>query len=171
MNRKRHLASLFCLFLLLGIPAGVGAEPEICGYREMGVIEITRGGKVIEEFSVTLAASAESQQRGLMNCPSLYPGTGMLFTYPNTGRRVFWMKDTLIDLAIIFISAEGLIAAIEHGEPRSLDRIGSPENIQSVLEINYRESHYLAVGDGVRLRLSTSQNKPETRSAMNPDCL
>jgi uncharacterized membrane protein (UPF0127 family) len=161
MSRKRHIASVFFfLFLFCVLDKDVGFGAEICGYHAMGAIEVTREGKVIEDFTVTLAASAESQQRGLMNCPFLHPGTGMLFTYPDARRRVFWMKNTLIELAIIFISAEGSIVSIEHGEPGSLYRIHSSKNIQSVLEINYPESRRLAVGDIVRLRLR-SDDKPD----------
>lgn len=155
MYPKRHGASIFWFLFLFSIFEGVGFGAEICGHDEMGAIEITRGAKVMEEFTVTLAASAEKQRRGLMNCLFLYPGTGMLFTYPDARRRVFWMKNTLIELAIIFISDDGFIDAIEHGDPGSLDRIHSSENIQSVLEINYRESRRLAVGDVVHLRLSS----------------
>jgi uncharacterized membrane protein (UPF0127 family) len=156
MLRKRNVAILFGVYFILAILNGMVFGAEICGHPEMGAIEISRSGKPIEQFGVTLAISAESQRLGLMNCPSLSPRSGMLFTYPDARRRVFWMKNTLIDLAIIFISAEGRIAAIEHGEPGSTYPIRSPEGIQSVLEINFHESHHLMVGDGVRLRLSAS---------------
>jgi uncharacterized membrane protein (UPF0127 family) len=78
----------------------------------------------------------------------------MLFIYPDAKPRSFWMKNTYIELAIIFISADGRIAAIKRGEPGSLDHIKSPHNIQTVLEINYRESRDLKAGDHVNLRLN-----------------
>ncbi len=130
----------------------VGAE--ICGFPEMGILEIIRSDEVVENFSITLAKSAQVQRQGLMNCLSLAPGTGMFFTYPDDRQRVFWMKNTLIELAIVFITTEGRIDAIEHGEPGSLYRIRSSEGIKFVLEINYRESLRLAVGDVVHLRLN-----------------
>jgi uncharacterized membrane protein (UPF0127 family) len=78
----------------------------------------------------------------------------MLFVYPQAGKRVFWMKNTAIELAIIFISADNRIASIAFGEPGSLKRIHSPENIRTVLEVNRAESPHLAVGDRVRWRRS-----------------
>ena len=141
--------ALFCL--LLGIVPALGAP--ICGYRETGVVEIIRDGALVDRFAVTLADTADSRRRGLMNCRSLDPGTGMLFTYPDAGRRTFWMKDTFLELAIVFICPKGRIVAIARGRPGCRDHIHSPDRVQSVLEINFDESHRLGVGDQVRLRL------------------
>jgi uncharacterized membrane protein (UPF0127 family) len=150
MMRPLCCLVLFCLSL--GIAAPAPGAP-ICGYREMGVVEVIRKGVPIAHFTVTLAATADRRRRGLMHCRSLDPGTGMLFTYPDAGRRAFWMKHTVIELAIVFVSAQGRIVAIEHGRPGSRDRIWSPDRVQSVLEINFEESGRLAVGDQLRLRL------------------
>ena len=82
-----------------------------------------------------------------MHCPILEPGTGMLFVYDDVHPRVFWMKDTPLELAIIFVAADGRITAIERGRPGSLVRIPSPGPVQFVLEINHREARGLQVGD------------------------
>lgn len=148
----RPLCCIVALILSLGLATSVqGAR--ICGYREMGAVAVTREGVPVAHFTVTLAATADRRRRGLMHCPSLDPGTGMLFIYPDAGRRVFWMKHTFVELAIVFISAQGCIVAIERGRPGSRDRIWSPDRVQSVLEINFEESGRLAVGDQIRLRL------------------
>ena len=110
-------------------------------------------------FSVVLADAPESRRKGLMHCPALAPGTGMLFVYPDAGKRVFWMKNTVIALAIIFISADDRIAAIAHGNPGSLVHIQSPENIHFVLEVNSLEGMRLAVGDRVRVRLNSDTDE------------
>lgn len=39
-------------------------------------------------------------------------GRGMLFWYPESVRRPFWMKDTHIDLSIAFVDGEGMIVEI-----------------------------------------------------------
>jgi uncharacterized membrane protein (UPF0127 family) len=93
---------------------------------------------------------------GLMYCSLLSKGIGMLFIYPDARRRVFWMKNTYIELVIIFIFANGRIAAIERGEPGSLDHIQSPDDIKAVMEIIYCESHGLKSGDHVILRQNYS---------------
>ena len=82
-----------------------------------------------------------------MHCPALGPGTGMLFVYADARPRVFWMKDTPLDLGIVFIDAQSRIAAIARGWPQSLTRIRSPGPARFVLEINYDEALALRVGD------------------------
>jgi uncharacterized protein len=152
MNRKRP--SFFCFLFLFCILAGDVFGGEACEFGKTATVELVRGQEAVAAFSVSLADSPESRRKGLMHCPVLAPETGMLFVYPNAGKRVFWMKDTSIELAIIFISADDRIASIAHGEPGSLEHIQSPENIHFVLEVNYPEGQGLAVGDRVRLRLN-----------------
>ena len=155
MSIKRTITFFLFFMLLFCMVKGTCLGSDICGYNEMGTVEIIRKVEVIGKFHVTLAATPLIQQRGLMYCPALSKGTGMLFIYPDVKRSTFWMKDTYIELAIIFITADGRIAAIERGEPGSLDQIESPDHIQSVLEINYHESHDLRVGDHVSFRLNS----------------
>ena len=158
MDIKRTVAFFLCLFIL-SIFKGISFGNEICGQYEMGIVEIVRGTDVIKKVPITLAATPTSRRQGLMYCSLLPKGTGMLFIYPDVGRRVFWMKNTSIELAIIFIFADGRIAAIKRGEPGSLDHIQSPDAIQLVLEINYRESRDLKAGDHVTLRLNSRPNE------------
>lgn len=145
--------------LLLAVFNGVGFGSEICGQAEMGMVEIVRGAEVIKKIPVTLAATPKSRRQGLMYCSLLPKETGMLFIYPDARRRVFWMKNTYIELAVIFISVDGRIAAIERGEPGSLGHIQSPDDIQLVLEINYRESRDLKAGDHINLQQNSSFNE------------
>lgn len=105
------------------------------------------------DFQVALAESPEQYRKGLMGCGSITPGTGLLFIYPDAKRRVFWMKNTPLALAIIFASPGGQILAIEAGHPNSTRRIRSPDAIQYVLEINYAEADQLRIGDRFALRL------------------
>lgn len=154
MQWKRPYIVLLLALLLSCIHSGEVVGSGICGQREAAVVEITRGEKAVGTFSVAVADTPQDQRKGLMYCPALAPATGMLFVYPRAGKRVFWMKNTLIELSIIFISADDRIAAIAHGRPGSLQRIHSPENIRYVLEINFPESRHLVVGDRIRLRLN-----------------
>jgi uncharacterized membrane protein (UPF0127 family) len=158
MDIKRTVPFFLCFYLFLTALKGIGFSNEICGQAAAGVIKIVRGKDAIKKISVTLAATPKSRRRGLMYCTKLPKGTGMFFIYPNVGRRVFWMKNTYIELAIIFISFDGRIAAIERGEPGSLDRIPSPDNIKAVLEINYRESRDLKAGDHTALQWNSGPN-------------
>jgi uncharacterized membrane protein (UPF0127 family) len=156
MDIKLPMICLICLFLLSSLFKFESFGAKICEYPEMAKVKISRKGDVIKAVSVTLATTPIMRQRGLMFCPALSYGTGMLFIYPDAKRRTFWMKDTLIELAIIFITADGRIAAIERGEPGSIDYIQSPNDIQSVLEVNYGESRDLKVGDNIRVWMNSN---------------
>lgn len=163
MEPKR-LGILFLWLLLLGcLSPGESFGGDICGHRAAAVVEINRGEKAMGTFSVALADAPESRRKGLMHCSALAPGTGMLFVYPNAGMRVFWMKNTVIALAIIFISADDRIVSIAHGEPGSLEHIRSSADIRQVLEVNDAESRHLAAGDRVRLRLNSDIEEDATR--------
>jgi uncharacterized membrane protein (UPF0127 family) len=54
------------------------------------------------EISAEVAASSLKQEKGLMGRTSLPENGGMLFVFPESIPRTFWMKDTLISLDIIY---------------------------------------------------------------------
>jgi len=141
------------LWILGAILVACPAHAEICGYPEKGTLVVYRGDHVAANFQVALAESPEQYRKGLMGCGRIAPGTGLLFIYPDAKRRVFWMKNTPLALAIIFASPGGQILAIEAGHPNSTRRIRSPDAIQYVLEINYAEADRLRIGDRFALRL------------------
>ncbi len=135
------------LLLRLLLPAMAWSDPLICGYPASGRVAISRAQQTLAEFTVTHAESSDQRRRGLMNCKMLKPGTGMLFLYDQPRPRTFWMKDTPLELGIIFIAGDGNIVAIERGVPGSRERIRSPGPVRYVLEINYQEARDLQVGD------------------------
>lgn len=64
-----------------------------------------------------LALTAEQRATGLMMRESLAENSGMLFVYPRTGQRSFWMFRTLIPLDIAFVSSKGEILDIQQMQP------------------------------------------------------
>jgi len=150
--------------MLLAAPPSQATEATICGFPVMGSLAIMRHSELVTHFEVTLSQTPAQHRQGLMHCPTLDPGSGMLFIFPDAQRRSFWMKNTRIELAIVYITADCRIAAIERGEPASTASIPSPEDIQFVLEINYAEATPLALGDAVRLQSAAPLRLPV------PDC-
>ncbi|MFB6292065.1 MAG: DUF192 domain-containing protein [Candidatus Nanohaloarchaea archaeon] len=78
----------------------------------------TVGGEETGRLSLEVADSAEERQRGLMHRKSLPDDHGMLFVFPDEAERTFWMKDTLIPLDIIFISANLTVVDVDHAYPQ-----------------------------------------------------
>jgi uncharacterized membrane protein (UPF0127 family) len=103
-------------------------------------------------FTIELAQTAEEQSLGLMNRRSLAPDAGMLFDFGPERPIAMWMKNTLIPLDMIFISADGRILGIaERTVPLSLETIGSPGSIKAVLEVNGGTADRLHIHSGDRV--------------------
>lgn len=66
---------------------------------------------------VEVAADPDTRGQGLMYRPSLGPGHGMLFLFPNSARHSFWMKNTLIPLDIIWVDENLTVVHIERDLP------------------------------------------------------
>lgn len=119
-----------------------------CGKNEV----ILPDGSAIQ---VELAQTQEETERGLMYRESLGEKEGMLFIFPQNDIRLFWMKNTLIDLDMIFIDSTGKITNIADKVPHSY--IDAPEEEiataggfgKYVLEVNagFAIKHNLHQGD------------------------
>jgi len=105
-----------------------------------------------------LAETILEQSRGLMGRKSLLENEGMLFIFSNEEEQRFWMKNTLIPLDLIFISADKKIIEIKFNfEP--CNKIECPvyqskEKAKYVLEVNagFCERHRVRVGDDVEFK-------------------
>jgi uncharacterized membrane protein (UPF0127 family) len=90
--------------LLLSICcAGCGTPPALPTHETIVI-----GG---EAWTLELAMDDDAIRRGLMDRPSLPEDGGMLFIFPDTDYRSFWMAHCLIDIDILFIDDRGTIAA------------------------------------------------------------
>jgi uncharacterized membrane protein (UPF0127 family) len=91
-------------------------------------------------FSVELAKTSAEQEKGLMGRTDLTVNKGMLFIFNSEDKYSFWMKDTKIELDIIWLDARGKVIKIQQAEPcKSSDcpNYTPDENAKYVLEINH----------------------------------
>ncbi len=106
-------------------------------------------GQGTKRFSVELAMTPSQQEQGLMFRRSLPADAGMLFVFSETQIAVFWMKNTLIPLDMLFIAADGHIADIhERAVPMSEANIVSKVPVKAVLELNGGTVARLGIKDG-----------------------
>ena len=88
-------------------------------------------------FTVEIADTPKTIERGLMDRRSLAQNAGMLFVFKNSVKPAFWMKNTYVSLDLVFISEQGKVLCLHpDAEPLSLTRLTCPLACKAVLEIN-----------------------------------
>ncbi|MCX7545647.1 DUF192 domain-containing protein [Marinicella gelatinilytica] len=68
-------------------------------------------------FQVTVADDDNSRAMGLMYRESMPEDVGMLFIFPDSQPRAFWMKNTLIPLDILYFNQHKKLVSIQADVP------------------------------------------------------
>ena len=122
------------------VPAGAPCSVPLFAYHT-GIVVLSEGGRVTR-VRVQLADTPDRRQVGLMCRPALDPDAGMLFTFPTPTQGAFWMKNTLIPLAIAFIGSDWhIVQIIEMAvapDPAAgpFAYYGPPKSYRYALEVN-----------------------------------
>lgn len=88
-------------------------------------------------FTVEIADTPADRSRGLMFRNSMARGAGMLFVYESPRPASFWMKNTFIELDILFADQTGRVTRVHHRAiPGDLTPIDGGAQVYAVLEIN-----------------------------------
>ena len=82
-----------------------------------------------------VASEPAEREQGLMNRAAVPDGTGMLFVFPESEYRSFWMKDTRVPLDIAFFDDGYRIAGIKQMEPMDESLTDSDAPTALVLEV------------------------------------
>ncbi len=128
------LARTFFLAALLAFVA-LSARAQLQHFDSASLTIDTGNGP--QRFAIELALTPQQQEQGLMFRQTLAADAGMLFVFPQTQAAVFWMKNTLIPLDMLFIAADGQVADIhERAVPLSEANIVSKVPVKAVLELN-----------------------------------
>ena len=97
---------------------------------------MVRGDFGQARFTVEVADDAQERSQGLMHRESMAQSSGMLFLYERTAELSFWMRNTLIELDMLFIDEKGVVQHIHHrAQPLDETPIPGGRGI-AVLEIN-----------------------------------
>lgn len=103
-------------------------------------------------FEVWVADTPERAQQGLMFVSDLPDTMGMVFPLPAPRVETMWMRNTYIELDMLFIRADGQVAKIiERAHPMSEVLLSSDTPVSAVLELKGGEASKLGlrVGDTV----------------------
>ncbi len=137
----RRFAALLMLAVVAGAPdlaadaAPSAVQADHAQHLRTEPLSIATG-KGTFRFSVEVADTFASRERGLMFRTSLAADKGMLFDFKTPRLVAFWMKNTLIPLDMLFIGQNGQIVSIAaNAAPRTLTPIPSGGAVVRVLEL------------------------------------
>jgi uncharacterized membrane protein (UPF0127 family) len=94
-----------------------------------------------ELFTLELMLDNSSRSNGMMHRNKIAKNEGMLFVFPDSIRRSFWMKNCFIDIDLIFLDSRGTITTLYE---MPIESPKSPEETQRTYES--RLSHYYSNG-------------------------
>lgn len=112
-------------------------------------------GEQLSRLWVELADTPYEQSKGLMYKNYMPDSVGMLFIYPGSEERSYWMQNTRISLDIIYVNEElEIVSAYEFTIPYSEDGLPSHEICKYVVETNagYMQEHGIKVGDKIQIK-------------------
>jgi hypothetical protein len=163
---SKHAALAWLLAILVFLPKLAQAAPNpqpAAGPLETLTV-LTQAGR--KTFKVETATTREQRDRGLMFRTHLPERRGMLFDFGPEQEVRMWMKDTLIPLDMVFISADGRVHRIEsNAEPGSLRVIPSEGPVRFVLELNAGAASRNGINPGDRI---VGEPDPTTTGAPAP---
>lgn len=108
---------------------------------------------VVDGHGVRAELADEPSERslGLMYRKALGTDAGMLFVYPESQERGFWMENTQIPLTIAYITEDGRIATVKDMTPFNRTSVSSDVPVLYALEMiqGWFVDHDVQVGDRV----------------------
>jgi len=126
--------------------------PTAPSFKDNGSLSFENGKKI----TIEVADSDEKRTQGLSYRSSLPNDSGLYFIFPQENQHVFWMKDMIFPIDIVWIKDDHIVridqAEVENVDP-PIERYIAPEPLSQVLEIPLGKSEEwgIKVGDRVLL--------------------
>ena len=134
LSRRLLIAGTLAFGLALSGCAKSSAPVDEAGRPLEELKIVTASGE--HELLVEIADDEPERERGLMFRPPLPDDRGMLFEFPDSAERSFWMRNTPSSLDIIYIDPTGSIVSIaHHATPYSEAPLPSNGAANGVLEV------------------------------------
>lgn len=143
---KAILLTAFALFLFM--PAAIAADSA----AQMTEVTIVSQDGAKHVFHVEAATEWATQERGLMYRAHIPADGGMLFVFPASEEKGFWMRNTFLPLDMLFVTEDGVIHKIHHmAIPEDITPIRSEGPVKYVMEINGGTAEALGLAAGDKL--------------------
>jgi uncharacterized protein len=152
-SRKFFFGPLVALFI-----ATAGHAQEAARIEPMSITT----ENAVTYFQTEIADTDELRSRGLMFRHIMPPDRAMLFDFENPRPAAMWMKNTYVSLDMLFVRADGTIAAIaENTEPLSLQTISVDEPVKGVVELAAGTVKRLGIKRDDRVYHAIFEKKPK----------
>lgn len=132
------------------VPAAPAPHPAAGATGPLGpTLDLAIGHHILR---AEVADTEAERSLGLMYRDALQPDHGMLFVYPDSLPRSFWMRNTRIPLSIAFLDARGVIVSMADMQPYDETPIPSGGPAMFALEMSqgWFEERGIAPGDTIR---------------------
>lgn len=118
-------------------------------------------GVVKQRIDVWVADTPIRQQRGLMFVKEMEPDRGMIFVYPQPRMLMMWMKNTFIELDMLFVDERGRINhIIANARPLSEKILATPLPASMVIELKGGEARRRGIVVGDRVSVTQHGESP-----------
>ena len=126
------LLSLIILGIIIFQKKSIGFIPDWNGYR------VTRYSLNGLNYKFAVADNGEKWGRGLMDVTKPLPVDGMIFIFPESSYRVFWNKNTRLDLDLYWLQGETVVGRSylpQIDKSKTVFTVKSPEPVNKVVEL------------------------------------
>lgn len=149
----KNILLLILLFVLVGLltlqwPHGCSAPAS-----DLPTVQMTLAGR---PFTLEVADTFATRQRGLMYRDAMPARHGMLFVFDRDQPQSFWMKNTRIPLDIIYVNEAGRIVSIHQMKPYDLASTSSKAPARFAIELNQGTAASLHLKEGDPLPIPPS---------------
>lgn len=141
----RSLALALTLSWVVTPPAWAQSGPQ----PKLPTVKLSAG---MHNIVAEMARTSLQQQTGMMFRTEMGTHEGMLFVFDELAPRCFWMRNTLIPLAIAFIADDGTIVNVAEMSARSDQSHCSQKPVRFALEMNQGWFAKRGIKDGFKLR-------------------
>jgi len=140
MANRFLLAPLLLLLTALTAPGALPAQEEptldLASYPRTDLTIRSAKSKAVHSFRVWVADTPVRAEQGLMFVRDLPETQGMVFPLQPPRVSNMWMKNTYIELDMLFIDTHGrVVKIIERAHPLSLDTLSSAATVAATLEL------------------------------------
>jgi uncharacterized membrane protein (UPF0127 family) len=156
MKAVSFRAALLSPILLLSLL--IGCQSSTQPNSNLPTTRMTLGSK---QFTIEIANTDSTREFGLMKRDSMPADHGMIFVFGDERPQAFWMKNTRIDLDIVFINNSGKVVSIKQMQAYDLRSVPSDAPVRYAIELNLNAAADagIKVGDHVDIPTEAKESK------------